>query len=378
MTPVRPGRPGGLRGLLALLLLALGACSWGGGSIRPQWIDGQSPNYPDSQYLVGVGQAESRPRAEEQAYAALARIFKAAITAEAKDWESYVVVEQGGQTSTERHLTLDKVTTVTSDKVLESVRVLDTWFDQRTRQYYALAGMDRAQAEAAMLERMGALDREIESQVSEARRAKEKLLYARNLKRATTNLVIREAYNTDLRVIRLSGKGLSPAYRLAELTAELEQFLVTNLGMAVALSGPEAPPVAHALVEGLAREGFSVVEVDSEAGGEQADLLIRGTVATWPIEVGDPQFRYVRWCADAVVEDVPTHRVIGAVTKGGKEGHVAEREALSKAVRVMQQEFSANLAKALAAYVYGEQDLMVPVSAPSGCSKETVMPKTGR
>ncbi|MFO0729762.1 MAG: hypothetical protein U0361_01980 [Nitrospiraceae bacterium] len=65
---------------------------------------------------------------------------------QAKDWESYLVVEQRGQTSTERRLTLDNVTQVTTDKVLENVLVLDTWFDQKKRQYYALAGMNRAQA----------------------------------------------------------------------------------------------------------------------------------------------------------------------------------------------------------------------------------------
>ncbi|MFO0768729.1 MAG: hypothetical protein U0231_18555 [Nitrospiraceae bacterium] len=86
-------------------------------------------------------------------------IFKAEITAQAKDWESYLVVEQRGQTSTERRLTLDNVTQVTTDKVLENVLVLDTWFDQKKRQYYALAGMNRAQAEASMVERLNELDR---------------------------------------------------------------------------------------------------------------------------------------------------------------------------------------------------------------------------
>ena len=218
--------------LTALIVLCAG-CGWIGGAARPPWIDGNSVQYPSSQYLVGVGQADSRAQATEKAYAAVSRIFKAEITAQAKDWESYLVVESRGQTNTERRLTLDNVTRVTTDKVLENVQILDTWFDQKARQYYALAGMNRAQAESAMVERLAELDRTIQTQVTEARHTQDKLSRVRNLKRAAKNLVLREAYNTDLRTIRSSGQGSPAAYRVAELTAELEQFLATQYGMAV-------------------------------------------------------------------------------------------------------------------------------------------------
>ena len=362
--------------LAMLAVLLCSGCGWVGGASRPSWIDGSSSQFPSTQYLVGVGQADSRPQATEQAYAAVSRIFKAEITAQAKDWESYLVVESRGQTNTERKLILDHVTRVTTAKVLENVQVLDTWFDQKARQYYALAGMNRAQAESAMLERLADLDRSIHTEVTEAHQSQDKLSHVRNLKRATRNLVLREAYNTDLRTIRSNGQGHQAAYRVAELTAELEQFLAANLEMAVDVSGEQAEPLERALVEGLTQEGFSVV--GHGTGGGMAELLIKGTVRMWPIEVPDPQFRYVRWCTDAVIEEVSTRRVIGAVSKGGKEGHVTEREAAAKAVRVMQQEFSLDLAHAVAAHIYGERELSVSSAAPSGCPKEATQPPLSR
>ncbi|MCW5798452.1 MAG: LPP20 family lipoprotein [Nitrospira sp.] len=363
--------------LAALVVLLCAGCGWVGGSSRPAWIDGNSTQFPSTQYLVGVGQAESRPHATEQAYAAVSRIFKAEITAQAKDWESYLVVESRGQTNTQRKLILDNVTRVTTDKVLENVQVLDTWFDQKARQYYALAGMNRAQAESAMLERLAELDRSIQTEVTEAHQAQDKLAHVRNLKRAAKNLVLREAYNADLRTIRSNGQGHPAAYRVAELTAELEQYLAANLGMVVNVAGEQAEPLERALIEGLTQEGFTVV--GHGPGVAEAELLITGTVRMWPIEVPDPQFRYVRWCTDAVIEEASTHRVIGAVSKGGREGHVTEREAGAKAVRVMQQEFSSDLARAVAAHIYGERELPVSSSAPSGCPKETGgPPQVGR
>ncbi len=360
----------------ACMVLALAGCGWFTGPSRPLWIDGGGGQFPPAQFLLGVGQADSRPQATEQAYAAVSRIFKAEITAQAKDWESYLVVETRGRSNTEHRLTLDNVTRVTTDKVLENVQILDTWFDRKTRQYYALAGMNRAQAESAMVERLAELDHTIQTEVTEAHQTADKVTHVRNLKRATKHLVLREAYNTDLRIIRSSGQGNPAVYRVAELTAELEQFLATNLGLAVEMSGDQADPVERALIDGLTKEGFSVVERGSALGAVPVELLIKGTVRLWPIDVHDPQFQYVRWCADAVIEEVSMHRVIGAVSKGGREGHVTEREAAAKAVRIMQQVFASDLARSVAAHVYGETDLPVSDSAPSGCPRGAAQPQS--
>lgn len=358
------------------LLVTVTHCRFQGERARPSWVEGASQAFPPAQYLVGVGQADTRAGAEEQAYAAVSKIFKTEIDVQSKDWESYLIVEDRSHATTERRLALEKVTRVSTDKVLENVRVLDAWFDPEKRQYYALAGMDKAQSEPALLERIQDLDGTIAAQVSEARQTTDKLSRARNLKRAAKNLVVREAYNTDLRVIRSSGQGNPPAYRVADLMNELEQFLAGNLAVSVNLVGDQAEAVRRALIEGLTREGLSVAapsispDEDVRRNGLKPELLVTGTVRLWPLDVRDPQFRYVRWCSDAVIEEVATRRVIGAVSKGGKEGHLTEREAVAKAVRVMQQEFSSDLARAIAGYVYGDLELPSVSGTPPGCPRD--------
>ena len=362
------------------VLLGSVGCGWQGKRAAPSWVNGMSQEFPPARYLVGVGQADTRLGAEEQAYAAVSRVFKAEIEMQSKDWESYLIVEDRSHARTERRLVLDKVTQVSTEKVLENVRVLDAWFDAKNRQYYALAGMDKAQAEPALLERIRELDGTIAAQVSEARQATDKLVYARNLKRAAKNLVVREAYNVDLRVIRDGGQGDPPAYRVTELVHELERFLATNLAVGVHIDGDQAEPVRRALIEGLAREGLSVAGASGSVNGEgrndrvRPDLLVAGTVRLWSLDVGDPQFRYVRWCSDAVIEEAATNRVIGAVSKGGREGHLTEGEAVAKAVRVMQQEFASALAHSIAGYIYGDQQLPSASGTPPGCPRETRQP----
>jgi hypothetical protein len=81
-------------------------------------------------------------------------------------------------------------------------------------------------------------------------------------------------------------------------------------------------------------------------------------------------------------EDLP-HRIcgateqqiVGAISKGGKEGHLSEREATAKVIRVMQQDLSTDVARAIAAHVYGESELPAEAIRPAGCPREGVKGK---
>lgn len=355
---------------LWLMASTLTACTWFTGNGKPGWVDGRSADYPLTHYLSGVGQADTRSNAEDQAYAAVARIFKADVAAQAKDWESYLIVENRGVSNAERRLTIDSVTKVSTDKVLENVRIADVWYDPHRRLYHALGVMNRSQAEAALMEKVVALDRAIDADVAESRQATDKLAKVRALRRAGRNLVLREVYNTDLRVIRPSGQGTPSAYQVNELSGELEQFLATNLVLAVQVSGDHAEPIGRALAEGLIREGLHVT---TQMEGEEAgfpELIVRGTVRLFPIEVRDPHFKYVRWCSDFEVVEPGTRRVVGATAHGGREGHLTEREATAKTLRVMQQELSSDVAKAIAAHIFGEITLPEIATMPASCPRE--------
>ncbi|HET7057121.1 MAG TPA: LPP20 family lipoprotein [Nitrospiraceae bacterium] len=352
------------------MVFASTACTWFTGKGKPGWVDSRSAEYPLTQYLTGVGQADIRSNAEDQAYAAVARIFKAKVAAQAKDWESYLVVENHGVSNAERRLTIDNVTKVSTEKVLENVRIADVWYDADSRSYYALGVMNRSQAETALMEKVSTLDRAIEADVVDSRQTTDKLAKVRALRRAGRNLVLREVYNTDLRVIRLSGQGAPSVYRVNELSGELEQFLATNLVLAVQVSGDHAEPVGRALEEGLIREGLHVTTKTAPEEAGSPELIVRGTVRLFPIEVRDPNFKYVRWCSDFEVVEPGTQRVVGATAHGGREGHLTEREATAKTLRVMQQELSTDVAKAIAAHIFGEVALPQTATMPASCPRE--------
>ncbi|MCP9439231.1 MAG: LPP20 family lipoprotein [Nitrospira sp.] len=343
-------------------------CAWIGGQAGPAWIDDANRKYPPTEYLTGMGQADNRQGAADQAYAAVARIFKAEVDARAKDWESYFLVERRGSTSEERRLALETVTNISTTKVLENVRIMETWYDQARGVYYALAVLNRAQAEASLLDRLSALDRMIESDIGESRRTSDKVITVRNLRKAARNLVLREVYNADLRVVRPSGRGEAAPYDVNDISKELARFLATSLVVGVRMVGDHAEVAQHALMEGLIREGITVTAGAGE--GMDVALTVRGVTRLLPVEVHDPYFKYVRWCGDVEVVDTASGRVLGVVSRGGKEGHLTEREAATKALREMQRHLSSEVAVLIAAHIFGEAELPAPEKMPAGCPRD--------
>ena len=345
-------------GVLALGLLLLAACV--GSPKTPDWVNGpKAAAYADAQYMIGVGQGDTRAVSEERAYAALSRIFKADVTSQSKDWESYLNLERKGSNQTERRLTVETITKVSTAKLLENVRIADTWKDSKTNLYSALAVLDRASARAALSSRIRELDQAIERNIEESREANDKLLTLRELHRAVRNLITREPLNSDLRIV--SGQVISSQFSVPGLTQDLEKFLSVSLVVAVEVTGYQGDAVRQAIIETLLHEGFPVTAGSS---GDDAvpDLLVRGETHLWPADLPDPQFRYVRWCGDFTLLSPESQRIFGTIARSGREGHLNYREASNRALLALKHEIGTAVVKTLSEQFYGEtaSDLAPP------------------
>ena len=338
----------------------------------PAWTIGESEKFPSKRYLVGVGEGDSRTVAEERAYAAVARIFEAQIEAEARDSESYSIRERDGASSTSRQLTLDHVTQVSTKKVLENVQVLDTWQQPQHKQFFVLAGMDRLKAEKALRDQISEWDQAIEEEVTKGRTAENKLSKIRGFKRAIKYMNLREDANSKLRIVRVDGSGMASSYRLEELKHELENYLMNNLIVRIKVEGKQEAQIRRALLEGLSREGLLSVNNDSNSSpsqestnsnnGANADLLIQGTARLWKVDLPDPLFVYVRWCSDLQVIEQAKQRIIGIVSRSGREGHITLEEANARASKVMQAAVTSDVAQTLSVFIYGDVEELSPPS----------------
>src|SRR5437879_9615098 len=192
----------------------------------------------------------------------------------------------------------------------------------------------------------------------------------RGLRRSIRSYIVRDTYNSDLRVVSGGKRGPSE-YTVPGLTRELEKFLQESLILTVEVHGDQADAVRQAIMEGLAREGLPVTATNSQpASGEfgHADLLIRGEARLWPIEVPDPNFRYVRWCADFVVLSQGDQGIVGSVARSGRGDHPHYPEPSNRALKSLQQQVSSAHAETLPQPIYAAPP-SDSTPAPAACPK---------
>lgn len=350
------------------ICLLAGGCAWFGRETPPEWIMSPHQSYPAERYLTGIGEAQSREQAEKRAYAAVARVFSAQVNTQSMDHETYSIRESGGGSQTRRELQLDQRTQVTTSKVLENVQILDLWYQPSTRHFWALAGLDRQQAEKAILERLQEWDTKIENMIHQGRTHPQKIQRIRGYKEAMILLADRDALNTDLRVIRTSGDSLLPSYRIPQIQREFMDFVAQNLVISVAIEGEYHEDIERAILEGLKQEGLLGRPADLKSS-EVADLAIVGQGQFWTVNLPDPLFKYVRWCGDIDIYENPSHRLIGVISETGREGHVTEKEARIRASKVMQEVISKEIARLLTRSVFSvEPDPSLSQRVPNACS----------
>ncbi|MBI5043314.1 MAG: LPP20 family lipoprotein [Nitrospirae bacterium] len=333
---------------------------------KPEWINNPALSYPEEKYLTGVGEGDTQKSAEERAYAAIARIFRVEVSSRSVELEKYLQVESKGKTEAQRQVAIEEMTKVTSEKILEDVKIVQTWQDKTTARYYALAVINRSHAAAALKERINILDAEAKDFFRKANEASDKFEKIRNLRRIIRALVLREAYNADFRIVNSAGTGLESPINPGNITQELEEFLSKEFNVYVTVAGDNSRTIRKAVIEGLNRDGFSVLKENGQAN--TADLLIIGEAAIWKADIPDPKWKYVRWCADFQLIDAKSGKTFGNISRTGREGHLTLSEAENKAVMAMQKEIVSVIIGQAANFVYGEAKPLEDAGA--GCGRE--------
>ena len=335
----------------------------------PTPANGQGVKYPPDRFLEGVGQANSRERAEEQAYIAIAAALRARVMVHGRDRESFVTRDGGSGARSTHRIDMDRWVEVSPDS--EDVRIVETWRDEKTGTHFARAVMNLDKAGANLREHIRELDREIIHHVKQSRgqgRLNGSLQHIKHLHKAIRALGLRKTHIADLWVIKPTAAHWNAPYEIPKLRSELSRLLAERLVIAVEVMGDEAELVRRAVIEGLVREGLPVtadrLELPQQASRLQTDggevgggpaLVVRGKVEVWPAVIPDPVFTFARWCADFAVVEMNTHRVIGALSRSGKEGHLTFDDAKRRALSAMQPILAAAIAEAVADYIYGKR-----------------------
>lgn len=238
---------------------------------KPPWVDGQPVRYPDAMYLSGVGHGPDRGPCESDAYAALAKIFKAQIEQVSQDWQGHFSrVGSMGLNIRVEAMSISQLTRVSTDKVLKGAKVVEHWNGDGA--FHCLAVLERAPAAQSLRDEIARLDAEIKAQVERGDGAETPTARFMAYARAMEVLQEREALNVDLRIVDPRGMGMPSAIDFPALVAK---FTATKgkIKVGLKLTGTKANIIQTCMAEQLNNKGLEVIE-----GSSDVDVMVHGTL----------------------------------------------------------------------------------------------------
>ena len=249
-----------------------------GGGDKPAWVDGQDKRFPKEKVLVGVGNGDSRNASEEDARAALAKVFRVEINSLTQSLTRYVgYTKSGGEESWLTMNDISKLTKTYTNQVLEGVQIAERWTSPRGT-VYTLATLDRNAARNRLEQQVMDLDSNIIQLVAEADKQTDKINKLKMMLRALEKMRQREVLNSQLRVVHVLGRGVDSEMNPGAFDGKLTAILAT-IKVYVQISGQGEGKVKQAIVESVTRGRLQVQDMQ-----DGADIIVRGNVRGMPVQ----------------------------------------------------------------------------------------------
>ncbi len=251
------------------------------GSKRPDWVSGDSVQYPRESYMTGVGLGDDAAAASDRARAQIAQVFSSlvSVTSEISASEKTTGLDKDAVTESSQDVA-ESVRT-SSQKILEGVEIVQTWQDPQTRQYFALAVLDRAKAASSFRQKLAELDMELTSWESSFNSAADKFGKAKAAANALALLAKRSGLSNDLRTI--SGSAGAGADSANELVPAFKKAMA-DLNITVTVKGDSAQAVETGIIKALNSLGFTARSGEKD---ERTDISVTAEAASQQIRKDD-------------------------------------------------------------------------------------------
>ncbi len=319
---------------------------------RPAWIDGTGRHYPSQKYLHGVGYDADRQTAEDKARSELAKIFYSQIESRNSTYQSYLQTDTGGKLKTTQKIDIQDITRVSTRKVLSGVRIAEIYKQTRPQEtFFALAVLDRIRSERILRTKILDLDTAIQELLDDAQNQADALRRIMSLSMGLEKLIVRDTYNTELRIVNPAGQGIASAVSITEVRGDLIDLLLNEFQIGLAIEGDRVRQIRQILVEALNRQGFSVTE-----DKQNASVVIRGRMEFNRFEPEDSDWKYVRWKVFFDMFDRQSGVIFGSVSKNGKDGHLSFPQAEERALGKIRQLIGTDIVRDLKSYILIKKD----------------------
>ena len=301
-----------------------------GKSGLPSWVLNPNTKYNKAQYLVAVGDGDTKKEAESGAYSNISKIFSAEIKSEETNTDLYMEGTNGKDLEYSHQSTLNKNINIKSEQALKNIKVGEVYMDPKTAKFYVLAYLDRFETATIYESDMSDNTEKAAGYYKEYKKQSNKLSKVKYLNKALFYTKLNFSLKKQLDII-------APGF--AEVTfvekpdkMEREFFdAVKEIKINVTTGGKYGDELKKYLTGTLSRLGFSVF---SNSGGSY-DFVLKGTLDINNVDL-ERKGEFVRWELDLTLDNEITNTKEMKFTKSGREGHVNRSEAVNRALRTVK------------------------------------------
>jgi len=292
--------------------------------------------FPDDRFLTVEAVGATEGEAKRAAMAELAAIFESRVYArtvqQATSWMGEGLPEQFDRQ-------VEQTVRIHTNVQLEGARISRVQPDEATGGFRALAVLDRLQAISRWQRELAETQMTIDGQMEALAGVKGRLSRLAALNRITAMMVRQAAIESRLSVL---GRPAAPSLDdRSDIIAQRER-MTRDVSLYVQLEGNPAPPFTRRLNALLSGDGYTLTPYRDEAAG-----LITGTIRLQPLDLGNPDVRFIRAMADVQLLDMDTDVQIAAFDESVRKAHVDEGEAARRAVEGVAEQVANKLVHAL-------------------------------
>ncbi|MEN8254054.1 MAG: LPP20 family lipoprotein [Verrucomicrobiota bacterium] len=320
--------------LCASVVLISGCISLSGGT--PDWVANPKSAYPESHYLVAVGEGDTRRAAENSAAANLSRIFEAHIESDER------LLDQSRETGKGFERTTDFTADINilSAQTLYNIQHAEAWQDGKGR-VHAVAYLDRRETAAIYRDKIDEQTTRVNFLLAQAEQTNDLLKKYATLRAANRHAAEAKYLLRQLKVIHpRSVPGATPGYTENNIRKALAET-AKQIRVQIGVEGDDDQRMTSVLEELITRYGFVV--------GTSAVLEIDGRVAVNDTGQRTADLVFVRYELVVQIKNAAGNVLVSANEKG-REGHVSLSEARVRSFRTLENAIKAGAAQRLDAY----------------------------
>ncbi|MFV1985023.1 MAG: LPP20 family lipoprotein [Thiohalomonadales bacterium] len=254
--------------IFVIFFLIITACN-SSGPKKPDWVNGLPEDYPPQSYLSGHGQSKYRAIAQDHARADLSKIFQVKLSEQSEDNVEFKGEIIKGKRLTQLQFSSSRNIKTSIDQVVSGIRIAESWQDPQSKQYHALALLDRNKMANGLRQTINQQDIATEKEIAQSQQHSELMVKINYANRALALQQSRQANQRILAIIDPTGIGVPPHYNPAALLADRDALL-SRLHIAVEITNDSIGDIESIVTGALARTGFQ-----HEKNNDSANYLLK-------------------------------------------------------------------------------------------------------